>query len=228
VEAVGCMYVGSNPALCTSYLTMPFIMKFFKYNKQLNIIDIENSNIIYVNGILTSKKIALLQKRKLERLFKKTVAIIHNPTIGFFKDIFECVSYSTINRKSVVIFSVAEIIKNKINNTNKEIKLIGHSNGATIINHALKLIEDDLTIEQLKRIHFIAMGSPFIYDNLSTHINIEYFCNSHDPVTHFNKLKLNSKKHIIVHIRTSNGHFFVRDYLVPIKNGEFGNKNFFN
>ena len=79
-----------------------------------NIIDIENSNIIYVNGILTSKKIALLQKRKLERLFKKTVAIIHNPTIGFFKDIFECVSYSTINRKSVVIFSVAEIIKNKI------------------------------------------------------------------------------------------------------------------
>ena len=83
MEAVGCMYVGSNPALCTSYLTMPFIMKFFKYNKQLNIIDIENSNIIYVNGILTSKKIALLQKRKLERLFKKTVAIIHNPTIGF-------------------------------------------------------------------------------------------------------------------------------------------------
>ena len=68
---------------------MPSIMKIFKYNKQLNIIDIENSNIIYVNGILTSKKIAFLQKRKLERLFKKTVAIIHNPTTGLFKDIFE-------------------------------------------------------------------------------------------------------------------------------------------
>lgn len=203
-------------------------MNALKYNKQLKIIDIENSNIIYVNGILTSEKIALLQKRKLERLFKKTVALIHNPTVGFFKDIFECVSYATFNRKSDVILSVSEVIKNKIINTNQEIKLIGHSNGVTIINHALKLIEKDLTKKQLKRIHFIAMGSPFVYDNLSTHINIEYFCNSHDPVTHFNKIKLNSKKHIVVHIRTSKGHFFVRDYLVPIKRGEFGNKNFFH
>ena len=197
-------------------------MKFFKHNKKLKKIDLDHSNIIYVNGILTSERIATYQKRRLERLLKKQVALIYNPTVSLIKDIIEGVSYATVNKQADVMVEISNIIKQKNFVNKKPLKLIGHSNGVTILHHALKLIEHQLTKSQLSRITFIAMGSPFVYTDLHPLIHVEYFSNSEDPIIKFNRLKSNKNLEFQVYTRDAKGHFLVNDYLLPLKNGEFG------
>lgn len=202
-------------------------INIFKYNKKLKKIDLKTSEVIYVNGILTTERIAMYQKRKLERLLKKEVGMIYNPTISLFQDIIEGTLCATINKESNVVLEVSQIIKNKLLSSKKEIKLIGHSNGVTIIYNALKVLEKELTNKELKKITFIALGSPFIYKDLNKNIKVEYFKNTDYPVTKINKIKRNGNIEILVYTREAKGHFLVNDYLKPLKNGEFGKNNMF-
>lgn len=94
-----------------------------------------------------------------------------------------------------------------------------------MIKNTLKMIKNTLTVEELKRITFIAFGSPFIYDDLHKLIEVEYFSNKFDPVTKLNLLKRKNINPVSVYSRESEGHFLVNDYLVPLRKGEFGTEN---
>lgn len=48
-------------------------------------------SFFYVNGICTTRRMALATGAELSNMFNKNVTVVHNPTDSFVMDIFECV-----------------------------------------------------------------------------------------------------------------------------------------
>lgn len=48
-------------------------------------------SFFYVNGICTTRRMALATGAELSKMFNKNVTVVHNPTDSFVMDIFECV-----------------------------------------------------------------------------------------------------------------------------------------
>ena len=199
-----------------------------KEDQAIKDIDIKDSSIIYVNGILTTEKDAIKQQKALENTLNKKVGVFYNQTGGLIIDLLESSYGRNLEKHSAASESVASSIIDKLNNTTENLTLIGHSQGAIILNNALEIVQDALPEKQLKKLTFITFGGALNKCDLNDNISVEHFVNKDDPVPNLGLLRKGKVHSGDIYERDATGHFFVRDYLHPFKKGEFGgNSNFY-
>ena len=161
-------------------------------------------------------------------MLNENVGVFYNKTGGLIIDLLESSYGRNLNKRSEAAISVAYSIIDKLNNTNKDITLIGHSQGAIIINNALQIVQENLPEKQLKKIKFVTFGGALSKCDLNDNIKVEHFVNIDDPVPNLGLLRKNKIHSGDLFKRDATGHFFVRDYIHPFQKGEFGgNSNFY-
>jgi hypothetical protein len=188
----------------------------------------KDSNIIYVNGILTDKKEALEQKDYLNKLLSSKIEVLHNDTGGLFVDLLESSYGRNLLKRSDISIKLSKEILKKLKKSKESITLIGHSQGAIIINNALELVQNECDIEDLKRINFFTFGAAISQCVLNNSIKTEHFANIDDPIPNLGILIKGISHNGTIHTRDSSGHSFIDYYLKPFEKGEFGKENFFN
>lgn len=164
--------------------------------------------ILYVNGIDTTLREGIMQKRAIAFRLNRAVALFHNPTEGFFADLRESAWNKWMSwwKPSAIVTEAIKIIVEK-----EPRYLIGHSQGCMIILNALCHIPEGLR----RGIKCSFFASPKVME--VTGVSTEYFANTRDPVlSHIpgsalleRWRKLDEK----IMIRKGRGHNLIVDYL---------------
>jgi hypothetical protein len=185
-----------------------------------------NSNIIYINGMMTNEDMALYQLDYLQSLLEQKVELVYNHTEGFFKDIIECSIDRHEHAVTEATINTVEIIKEKLKNED-QLFIIGHSQGAIIATSALKILQNVLSDFELNKIKYITFGAGFKNSDLSDSIYSEHYANCGDPIVHLGLLNPESVIKGSVYKRDVHGHMFIADYLYPMSQGEFSDNGLF-
>lgn len=103
-----------------------------------------NDDVYYINGMITKPKAAEKGATAVANLVNKPVTLLYNPTEGPIRDLIEAalqVAHIPMELKTVnsTVERFSETLKN-----GKELKVIGHSQGAAIAASALTKIEKEL------------------------------------------------------------------------------------
>lgn len=206
-----------------------FDKSMIQKDKAIKEIDTHGASVFYVNGILTDQEDAVKQKHKLEELLNEKVGLFYNETGGLIIDLLESSYGRNLDKKSEAAKALAVSIQDQLNRHNNDITLVGHSQGAIILNNALELIQENESINKndLKRINFVTFGAAINECNLNDNIKIEHFANIDDPIPNLGILRKNKIHSGDIFKRDETGHFFVRDYLHPLEIGEFGHDSLF-
>ncbi|CAN0491022.1 unnamed protein product, partial [Ectocarpus sp. 12 AP-2014] len=100
-------------------------------------------SFFYVNGICTTRRMALATGAELSKMFNKDVTVVHNPTDSFMIDIFECVfaklwtgqSFATSRPCALLMHRLLEALRDP---AKTKVVLIAHSQGTIIASDALR------------------------------------------------------------------------------------------
>jgi hypothetical protein len=183
----------------------------------------KKANILFVNGICTSRGIVNYQKKYIESVIGSEIELLFNHSDGVFLDIYECMQDRTFNEDTLASRKTAEIIKEKLKNTD-ELFIIGYSQGGIITSAAIRSILSDLSLDDRKKINYITFASGS-KNSMLEDIKSEHFINSNDPICHIGYLSNKDKYSGKVHINENEGHLFIVDYLNPLLNGAFGKES---
>jgi hypothetical protein len=188
----------------------------------------KEASVVYVNGILTTKKEAFKQNAFLSKTLNKDVETFYNETGGLLVDLLESSWGRNVETSSESAKVVASHILDKLKNTNEdEIHFVGYSQGAIILNNALNVVQNILPEEELKRIKFTTFGAALNECKLNKNIRVEHFANVDDPVPNLGILIKDIEHSGEIYTRDGSGHFFINSYLKPLKNGDFGKESNF-
>jgi len=180
------------------------------------------SNVMFVNGIVTSIDLAQHQAIMLAKTIQQPVTLVHNETEGLIKDLLECNEgrYGVMN---TVTEKVATAIREKLEelppNDQSKLNIVAYSQGAIIVTAALHYLSQQLPEQQLGRIAYFTFGAGFRESVLPECIYCEHFANTDDPIT---KLGLQHPDFPFsgkLFVRQAKGHFFIADYLIPMQQG---------
>lgn len=146
-------------------------------------------NHLFINGILTPYEYAVEVGKQLLKDKPGNTYVLYNGTTGSFlndgsRALIGRVSDEWGNYVEKSVESLITFIKNKLN-TNEEINLYGHSQGAIIIQNALGLLKEQLTesdFEKLKSNLKINLYGTASYGNMDE-FNVKSYVNDGDIVT---------------------------------------------
>jgi hypothetical protein len=95
----------------------------------------------FINGIVTSRELAVRNVDALRRLFDRPFTLIHNPTQGFTNDLVESAlqKFSNINTEPAAraFLAIAEAL---LNDTVENVVVVAHSQGTIVMGDALDLL----------------------------------------------------------------------------------------
>ena len=181
----------------------------------------KEANVIYVNGICSSKEMAQYQRETLSLLLRKDVELLYNQTDGFLLDIAECVQDRLEHDISKAAIEVSKIIIEKLlkSDPKEDVIVIGYSQGTIITTKAIHIINKKLPIELKKRLKLITFATACkLYQ--SEDIESEHFVNLKDPVCKLGYLEYQNKISGELFYQNKKGHLLVADYLTHIEHFE--------
>jgi hypothetical protein len=180
-----------------------------------------NETWFFINGILTSPKVASINAKYLSHVFGRPINVIYNPTEGFGKDMAECILGRTFNHKSKVSDLAVACIK-PVLEAGKKVKLIGHSQGGIISSNVLCTLKSSgLTDEQLSNLEVFTFAGA--QDEMVEHPGVsEHFANEKDYVARVGVIRLDSniagKTWIRYH---ATGHLLNEHYIEAFRRGMY-------
>ncbi|CAN0261782.1 unnamed protein product [Ectocarpus sp. 6 AP-2014] len=161
-------------------------------------------SFFYVNGICTTRRMALATGAELSKMFNKNVTVVHNPTDSFIIDIFECVfaklwtgqSFATSRPCALLMDRLLEALRDPTKTkasyarANKQaVVLIAHSQGTIIASDALRRLwtavdKGELAHDEMKKleIYNLANAAHWMDQTEDRVPYIESICNQRDTV----------------------------------------------
>ena len=182
-----------------------------------------SSNVMFVNGIVTSIDLAEHQAIMLARTINQPVTLIHNETDGLVKDLLECNEgrYGVMNPVTEkVVTAIVEKLDMVTANGQQRLNIVAYSQGAIIVTAALMQLSKQLPDNQLSRIAYFTFGAGFRESVLPETIYCEHFANTDDPITRLGLQHPDFEYSGELYIRQAKGHFFISDYLIPMMQGK--------
>tara|TARA_Y100001960_G_scaffold328546_1_gene417578 strand:- start:2190 stop:3116 length:927 start_codon:yes stop_codon:yes gene_type:complete len=199
--------------------------------KELKIYGNTHSNIIYVNGILTDLNDLREHMNCLGKAFNSDIKAFHNETGGVLIDLIESSYDRGELERTPLAEAMAKEILAKLEMSKEDLHLIGHSQGAILLNNALEIVQDECKFEDLSRLHFYTFGAGLKNCILNNNIHIEHFANEGDLIPNMGILNKDSEVEHTgdLYTRKANGHYFLENYLMPLREGKFGtDSKFYN
>lgn len=216
-------------------LDLSGIKKVFSFDmdkintKEVKIYGNVNSNIIYVNGILTDLNDLREHMNCLGKAFNSDIKAFHNETGGVLIDLIESSYDRGMMERTPLSEAIAKEILAKLEISKEDIHLIGHSQGAILLNNALEIVQDECKFEDLSRLNFYTFGAGLKHCILNNNITIEHFANEGDLIPNMGILNKESDvEHTgTLYTREASGHYFLENYLIPLRQGKFGTESKF-
>ncbi|CAM9920180.1 unnamed protein product [Ectocarpus fasciculatus] len=202
-------------------------------------------SFFYVNGICTTRRMALATGAELGKMFNKNVTVVHNPTDSFVMDIFECVfaklwtgqSFATSRPCALLMEKLLEALRDPTKTKASNVVLIAHSQGTIIASDALRRLwaavdKGELTHDEMKKleIYNLANASHWMDQTEDGVPYIESICNQRDTVGMLGANAPQSVKQSwnisiagpLVYPTTSRwGHMIGAHYLKHLKKGDY-------
>jgi len=183
------------------------------------------ANIIFVNGICSSLDVAKYQRDTLSILLKNDIELLYNQTDGFILDIIECVQDRLKHDISKAAIEVSEILFEKLK-TNKEVIVIGYSQGTIITTKAIQILSKKIDAQTRKKIKLITFANAcktFSSDDVQT----EHFINKKDPICKLGYIEYKENISGKAFFQDKHGHLLIADYLSHIDRFENYKKSLF-
>lgn len=119
----------------------------------------EKEKWYYINGIATEQEEAFEQANELSKTFNKDIRLLYNETHGLISDLYESIKERTFKKTSELTIKVYKKIKRDLKN-NKEVRLIGHSQGGIIASNVINflVLDKDIT-DKLKNLHLYTFAN---------------------------------------------------------------------
>lgn len=96
----------------------------------------------FINGICTSPPVAVLNGMELARAFHRPIHLIHTPTSGVAKDLWDSMTARTLRKDGKIGRAAYEVVKEALRSHDKVV-IIGHSQGTIVSSYiARKLLKD--------------------------------------------------------------------------------------
>lgn len=185
-----------------------------------------DSQIFFINGVMSNLSVAIHQQLYLERITGKPVALLYNPTESLRKDLMECHNDRHLNERSACVEFVQEELRKAVL-TGLDVHVIGYSQGAIIASAALYALSQEMPGELMANVYYSTFGAGFKESVLPDVIHQEHFANTDDPVVHLGLMLPSHAVTGTLHLRNRRGHLLVADYLMPVVKGEFGKHGHF-
>ncbi|CAM9089846.1 unnamed protein product [Scytosiphon promiscuus] len=199
-------------------------------------------SFFYVNGICTTRRMALATGAELSQMFGRDVTVVHNPTDSIVIDLLECVfaklwagqSFATSRPCDLLVDKLVEALQDP---KKAKVILVAHSQGTIIAGDALRrlsqAVEDGkLAQDAMKKleIYNLANASHWMHQSEDGFPYIESICNQRDPVgmlganapPRVKKMWNISIAGALIHPTTSRwGHMISAHYLKHLKNCDY-------
>ena len=184
---------------------------------------------IYVNGILTNKKIIEMNRILLEDVFDRPIHVVHNDSDSIVVDLIECLvgkQYEDLTEPAFV--TLMAITKKLLDNKIKKIVIICHSQGTIVVGNVINSLKKMGFIHKkyLKKLEIYAVANcatnmEYILKNEQLPY-IESFSNENDFVSRFGcNASDDIKKSCDIKIDGS-------VIIIPNKHGHMFNSHYFN
>lgn len=96
----------------------------------------------FINGICTSPPIAILNGLELAKAFHRPIHLIHTPTAGIVKDLWDSVTARTLRKDGKLGRAAYDVIKEALRSHDKVV-IVAHSQGTIVSSYiARKLLKD--------------------------------------------------------------------------------------
>jgi hypothetical protein len=184
----------------------------------------------FVNGIITSPPVALLNGKELARVFQRPIHLIHTPTQGAMFDLFNSFHARTLRKDGQLSRPAFEVIKKALLE-HERVVLIGHSQG-TIINSYIvrKLLKDPMLRKHAHKLEVFCLAGvadSFITDpDLSREAGrpvpyVEHFANEGDFFARIGILAHRDRTEGPLFRLNRKGHLLNEHYLSSLIRGEY-------
>lgn len=201
-----------------------------------------NEKWFFLNGIGTNEDMARVNALMLNKIFKRPITPLHNPTNGFARDLIEVTKGRNFNTPTSVARSakihikceLLKIAKRTANSSEYEKKrhkvvVIAHSQGGIIISNVVKmLIHDPRCNSLLKHLEIYTFASAHdeypssLTKSQSTKVPFtEHFANDRDYVAEVGVLKNVNKTSGKVYEKSGPGHLLNYHYLRDFDQGKY-------
>lgn len=179
----------------------------------------------FVNGVTTSKDMAIRNAQCLSKLFQRAFRVVHNPTHGLIPDLAECAFARTFDMDCAVTKDLhAEVYTALVKG--KKVKVIGHSQGGIIVSRLLRLlkaVEPIAAPDFFTNLEVYTFGSGADEDVRVAGAYQEHFANTDDFVARIGVIHVQPKSGTLYR-RNEIGHLLNRDYLEHFAGGHFCGK----
>ena len=175
---------------------------------------------VFVNGITTSRDMAMRNALALSNVFRRAITVVHNPSHGVVADLVECAFARTFDKDCAVTSDLyAEVYMAMLRG--KTIKLIGHSQGGIIVSRFLRRLQANQESYPELEVYTFASGAD--EDVPVKGVYQEHFANTDDFVSRIGMINVQPKSGTL-YLRKEIGHLLNRDYLEHFAGGYFCGK----
>lgn len=182
-------------------------------------IEIQDTNVYFLNGICTNKNVWLLNAKHIESIFNFNVQPLHNKTKGIIPDLFECIFGRTFDLLNYETFCLYYTVLKSLKLKKKTI-VFAHSQGGIIIAQIVKqLIKQNIDLSLLEVYTFASASDEMPVGNYYC----EHFANTKDYVARIGVLEYKEKFYGKIFIGDHKGHLLNIHYLNNFKNNLYLN-----
>ncbi|WP_299017968.1 hypothetical protein [uncultured Photobacterium sp.] len=201
-----------------------------------------NEKWFFLNGIGTNEDMASVNAKMLNKIFKRPITPLHNPTNGFKNDLLEVAKGRLLNMRTSIAESAKAHIKDELIKMEKEITtanagekstykivIIAHSQGGIIISNVVKLLIQDpecnSLLEHLEIYTFASAHdeypSPWATHHKKNFPFTEHFANDSDYVAEVGVLNNVNKTRGKIYVKSGAGHLLNYHYLKDFNKGKY-------
>lgn len=185
----------------------------------------------YLNGAATSLAVAQLQAEELARLFARRIRLLHNPTQGLARDLWDTFAARTLRKDGHLSRQACYRVQEALEN-NDRVVLLCHSQGSIIASYVVrKLLRFASTRHLLSKLEVYSIGGvadSFEIDERQTFSEgravpyVEHFANGRDFFCRVGILShLNSSAGVVFCDDRKTGHLLNQHFLSGIARGEY-------
>lgn len=183
----------------------------------------DNVCVIFLNGILTNRKVANSNRQALSELLHRPVNVLHNATDSLLCDVIECLLGKTnddLTEASLVVLHT--LCKKLLDPQIEKLVVVAHSQGTIVIANALRNLHrlglnKSVYLQKLELYCFSNCASQmkYVVNDLPY---IESFANTDDLVARLGCHCATDIKHLIhidgaTHFAEKSGHLFNEHYI---------------
>lgn len=176
----------------------------------------------FINGIMTSPPLALLNAREIARAFRRPVHLVHTPTYGFAWDLWDSITARTL-RKDGHLSRPAFYVVQRALEQHERVVLVCHSQGTIVASYIVrKLLKHPTTRPLVRKLEIYCIAG--VADGL--HLDEALSREAGHPVPyveHFsNGLDYFCRIGILAHLDRTAGHVFN----IPERTGHLLNEHY--